>query len=53
MRHQRLKPTNEADRLIAVRSLSSAQSGTTLEMEALAALARGVFDTPFAAINIV
>lgn len=53
MRHQRLKPRNEAERLIAVRSLSSAQSGATMEMEALAALARGVFDTAFAAINIV
>jgi diguanylate cyclase (GGDEF)-like protein len=48
-----LKPANEAERLITVRALSSAQSGATLEMEALAALARGVFDTAFAAINIV
>ena len=48
-----LKPDNEAERLIAVRSLSSARGGATTEMEALAGLARNVFGTAFAAINIV
>jgi diguanylate cyclase (GGDEF)-like protein len=53
LRQQRLKPSNEANRLIAVRSLNSAQKGATMEMEALTTLACGVFDTAFAAVHII
>ncbi len=46
-------PANEVERLVAVRALDLADSGPTPELSALANLAQGVFDTPFAAVNVV
>ena len=46
-------PANEAERLLAVRALNAASRSPTPELAALAELARGVFGTPFAAINII
>lgn len=46
-------PPNEAQRLMAVRSLTAIHSSPTPELAVLAELARGVFDTPYAAINII
>jgi len=46
-------PANEAERLLAVRALNAVSRSSTSELAALAELARGVFETPFAAINII
>jgi diguanylate cyclase (GGDEF)-like protein len=46
-------PTNETQRLLAVRSLNAIHSSPTPELSVLAELARGVFGTPYAAINII
>ncbi|MGV2101293.1 diguanylate cyclase domain-containing protein [Rhizobium sp. 21-4511-3d] len=46
-------PANEAERLLAVRALNAVSRSSTPELAALAELARGVFETPFAAINII
>ncbi len=49
-----LIPANETDRLVAVRALNMAGgSSTTPELSALADLARDIFETPFAAVNII
>lgn len=49
-----LIPANEAERLVAVRALNIAgSSSTTPELSALADLAKDIFATPFAAVNIV
>lgn len=49
-----LIPANETDRLVAVRALNlTGSSSTTPELSALADLAKDVFETPFAAINII
>jgi diguanylate cyclase (GGDEF)-like protein len=46
-------PANETQRLLAVRSLNGIHSSPTPELATLAELARGVFETPYAAINII
>ncbi len=46
-------PSNETDRLLAVRALNSGAGSSTPELAALAELARGVFAAPYAAINII
>ena len=46
-------PANETQRLLAVRSLNGVHSSPTPELATLAELARGVFETPYAAINII
>ncbi|ENN89040.1 Putative diguanylate cyclase [Rhizobium freirei PRF 81] len=46
-------PANETQRLLAVRSLNAVHSSPTPELATLAELARGVFETPYAAINII
>lgn len=46
-------PANETQRLLAVRSLNAIHSSPTPELATLAELARGVFETPYAAINII
>ncbi|MBP2462647.1 MULTISPECIES: sensor domain-containing diguanylate cyclase [unclassified Rhizobium] len=46
-------PDNEAERLLSVRALISADGPSTPELEALVKLAKDVFTTPYAAVNIV
>lgn len=46
-------PTNERQRLLAVRSLNSIGSAPTPELATLAELAKGIFDVSYAAINII
>jgi len=46
-------PASETQRLLAVRSLNAIHSSPTPELAILAELARGVFETPYAAINII
>ncbi|NEI68026.1 diguanylate cyclase [Rhizobium lusitanum] len=46
-------PANETQRLLAVRSLNAIHSSPTPELATLAELARGVFEMPYAAINII
>lgn len=46
-------PANETQRLLAVRSLNAIHNSPTPELEILAELARSVFETPYAAINII
>lgn len=46
-------PNNEVERLVAVRALNMGNGTPTRELAALAELAQGVFQTPFAAINII
>lgn len=46
-------PTNERQRLLAVRSLNSVESAPTPELATLAELAKGVFGVSYAAINII
>lgn len=46
-------PVNETQRLLAVRSLNAIHNSPTPELATLAELARGVFETPYAAINII
>ncbi|ACM25699.1 sensor domain-containing diguanylate cyclase [Agrobacterium sp. SHOUNA12C] len=46
-------PVNEPQRLLAVRSLNSIHSSPTPELSVLAELAKGIFGSPYAAINII
>lgn len=47
-------PANEAERLLSVRSLISSNTTASIpELNALAELAQGVFDVPFAGVNII
>lgn len=46
-------PANEADRLLSVRGLISTDGNTTPELAALVQLAKDVFSTPCAAVNII
>jgi diguanylate cyclase (GGDEF)-like protein len=50
---QHLVPVNEAERLAAIRSLGIQLTAPMPEMQALASLARDVFDCAFAGVNIV
>lgn len=44
-------PTNERQRLLAVRSLNSIGSAPTPELATLAELAKGIFDVSYAAVT--
>ena len=46
-------PANEAQRLLTVRSLNAIHSSPTPELAVVAELAREVFASPYAAINII
>lgn len=46
-------PANEADRLLSVRGLISTEGNSTPELASLVQLAKDVFGTPCAAVNII
>ncbi len=46
-------PVNEAERLLSVRALVSAEGYSTPELTSLVQLAKDIFDTPFAGVNLI